>query len=458
MAMADVAFAAGFASVRQFNDTVREVYGVPPTTLARRGRAGAALPAAAGAIVLRLPYRPPFDAAGLLAFFAARAVAGSWRSAGGRRLRRDAAAPARRRRRSSSRSLATARHQRGREARATRTSPPRCGWPIRATSAPAVARLRRLLDLDADPVAVDELLGADPALARAVAAVPGIRLPGTVDGAETALRALLGQQVSVAAARTAAARLADALGERLPPALAATGPDLLFPTAATDRRARRGGADRARPADREHRARLAAALADGTLALDAGRDPADLRADLVALPGDRAVDRGLPGDARARRPRRTAARRPRPSAAAPPPSACRPTSPRPRAPRLGPVAFLRRPAPLGRRYPDRRPHEHVLRTPRHPDRPVHRRRRRRRRGARLRLDRRARRPPPAHPPDAAAASSCGRGRPRRRSATRSSPTTAATSAPSTTCRCASAPGRSSSTRGRSCARCPRARR
>ena len=96
--------------------------------------------------------------------------------------------------------------------------------------APAVARLRRLLDLDADPAAVDAVLGADPVLASSVAAVPGIRLPGTVDPAETALRAVLGQQVSVAAARTAAARLADALGERLPPALAGDGPDLLFPT------------------------------------------------------------------------------------------------------------------------------------------------------------------------------------------------------------------------------------
>ena len=90
--------------------------------------------------------------------------------------------------------------------------------------APAVARLRRLLDLDADPAAVDAVLGADPVLAPSVAAVPGIRLPGTVDPAETALRAVLGQQVSVAAARTAAARLAAALGERLPPALAGDGP------------------------------------------------------------------------------------------------------------------------------------------------------------------------------------------------------------------------------------------
>src|ERR687890_1254244 len=74
MAMADIAFAAGFASVRQFNDTVREVYGVPPTTLrAEAGRRRGAVAAAAGTLVLRLPYRPPFDGDGLLAFFSARA-------------------------------------------------------------------------------------------------------------------------------------------------------------------------------------------------------------------------------------------------------------------------------------------------------------------------------------------------------------------------------------------------
>jgi len=150
--------------------------------------------------------------------------------------------------------------------------------------APAVARLRRLLDLDADPVAVDAVLGADPVLASSVAAVPGIRLPGTVDPAETALRAVLGQQVSVAAARTAAARLADALGERLPPALVGDGPDLLFPTAATV--AERGGEVLTGPARRTASiVGLAAALSDGTLVLDAGRDAAALRADLVALPG-----------------------------------------------------------------------------------------------------------------------------------------------------------------------------
>ncbi len=292
MTMADVAFASGFASVRQFNDTVHEVYGVPPTTL--RAEAGRrAVPAATGTIVLRLPYRRPFDSAGLLAFFGARAVAGVEQVDGGtyRRTMRLPRGPA-----TVELALAPAgpdgpvavgeaarRVRRSGTARDThvvaslRLSDPR-------DLAPAVARLRRLLDLDADPTAVDAVLGADPMLASSVAAVPGIRLPGTVDPAETALRAVLGQQVSVAAARTAATRLADALGERLPPALAGDGPDVLFPTAATV--AERGAEVLTGPARRTASiVGLAAALSDGTLALDAGRDAAAFRGDLVALPG-----------------------------------------------------------------------------------------------------------------------------------------------------------------------------
>jgi AraC family transcriptional regulator of adaptative response / DNA-3-methyladenine glycosylase II len=331
MALSDVAFAAGFASVRQFNDTVREVYAVSPTTL--RTEAGRrALPAVAGAIVLRLPCRPPFDAAGVLAFLGMRAVAGVEQVDAGRyrrtlRLPRgpatvelavagdDAGSGSPRRRTGSRRPVTgdggvasgrgtaapTAVREAGRPGGGAAAAGPGSGrapQPDKARGthvvatlrlsdprdlAPAVARLRRLLDLDADPVAVDAALAADPVLAPSVAAAPGIRLPGTVDPAETALRAVLGQQVSVAAARTAAARLAAALGERLAPALAGDGPDLLFPTPAA---VVEHGADVLRgPARRTATVvGLAAALADG-LALDAGRDPVEFRADLTALPG-----------------------------------------------------------------------------------------------------------------------------------------------------------------------------
>ena len=294
LGMADVAFAAGFASVRQFNDTVREVYGVSPTTLrTEAGRRGGTGPTTGGALVLRLPYRPPLDVAGLLDFFAARALDGVESVADGTYRR-------------------TLRLPHGAATAALRPagSGPDAAHPHVVCTlrlgdprdlGPAVARVRRLLDLDADPVSVDALLGADPALAAAVATAPGVRLPGTVDGVETAVRAVLGQQVSVPAARTAASRLAAALGERLPAPWVSSAepadappdaraddpeprPDLLFPTAAAI--AARGAEVLTGPARRiETVLGLAAALADGSLVLDAGRDPADLRAALTAMPG-----------------------------------------------------------------------------------------------------------------------------------------------------------------------------
>ncbi|MCU1662610.1 MAG: AraC family transcriptional regulator [Pseudonocardiales bacterium] len=294
LGMADIAFAAGFASVRQFNDTVREVYGVPPTTLrAEAGRRRGAAPIVAGTLVLRLPFRPPFDADGLLAFFSARALDGVESVMDGA-YRRTLRLP---------HGVATvALDTRAADARPTGgdghgVAPRHVVATLRLGDprdlGPAVARLRRLLDLDADPVAVDALLGADPALAPSVAATPGIRLPGTVDGVETALRAVLGQQVSVAAARTSTSRLAAALGERLPPRLtgeddagtdAPHEPDLLFPTASAI--VERGAEVLTGPATRIRTVLgLAEALADGSLVLDAGRDPADLRAALTALPG-----------------------------------------------------------------------------------------------------------------------------------------------------------------------------
>jgi AraC family transcriptional regulator of adaptative response / DNA-3-methyladenine glycosylase II len=146
----------------------------------------------------------------------------------------------------------------------------------------AVSRLRRLLDADADPCAIDEVLGADPALAAAVAEQPGIRVPGTVDGAETVLRAVLGQQVTVAAARTAAARLVAVLGE--PVECPEAGPSRLFPTPATI--AEHATAILTGPRRRIETVRVtAAALAAGDLVVDPGCDPDVLRTELQAIPG-----------------------------------------------------------------------------------------------------------------------------------------------------------------------------
>ncbi|MEU4334419.1 AlkA N-terminal domain-containing protein [Micromonospora lupini] len=191
LGMAEIAFAAGFGSVRQFNDTVREVYASAPSELrTARGRHLAAV--GAGTITLRLAYRPPLHARALLDFLAVRALPGVEEVRDGtyhRGLRlphgvgQVALTPAD-----------------GHVAATLRLADLR-------DLAPAVARCRRLLDLDADPVAVDATLAADPALAPVVAAEPGIRVPRAVDGFEMAVRAIIGQQVAVTSARTTLTRL-----------------------------------------------------------------------------------------------------------------------------------------------------------------------------------------------------------------------------------------------------------
>jgi AraC family transcriptional regulator of adaptative response / DNA-3-methyladenine glycosylase II len=299
----DVAFAAGFASVRQFNATVQEVFAATPSQLRatatrRRRRAGRPQsgvrdvqrpesgfrdipavghpgdgdPHGAGVqLQLRLPFREPFDAAGVFGFLAARAVPGVEAAEDGE-YARTLGLP---------HGTATARLRPPAEPSAGHVDCTLRLADMRDLGS-AVARLRRLLDLDADPSAVDEVLATDPALAASVLATPGIRVPGAVDGPELVLRALLGQQVSVAAARTAAARLAVELGQRLP------APDgsltTVFPTAAA---VAEHGADVLRGPRQRVDAILgaAAALAAGDLEVHVGRDPDELRAELLELPG-----------------------------------------------------------------------------------------------------------------------------------------------------------------------------
>jgi AraC family transcriptional regulator of adaptative response / DNA-3-methyladenine glycosylase II len=144
-----------------------------------------------------------------------------------------------------------------------------------------VARVRRLFDLDADPLAVDDALGAVPELAAAVAAVPGLRVPGSIDPHEMLIRAMIGQQISVAAARTALTRLTDELGERMPPH---EGTDRLIPTMAAI--AERGGEVLRGPSARIRAVTGAArALAEGSLSLSTGDDAGTQRAALLAMPG-----------------------------------------------------------------------------------------------------------------------------------------------------------------------------
>ncbi|PZF81893.1 AlkA N-terminal domain-containing protein, partial [Micromonospora endophytica] len=180
LGLAEIAFAAGFGSVRQFNDTLREVYGVAPSQL-RAGRRGTI--GGAGTVSLRLAYRPPLHAAALLDFLARRTLPGVDEVRDGT-YHRGLRLP----------------HGTG-EAALT----PADGYvaaTLRLTDlrdlAPAVARCRHLFDLDADPVAIDQTLAADPVLAPPVAAEPGIRVPHAPDGFEIAVRAITTQQVSLA--------------------------------------------------------------------------------------------------------------------------------------------------------------------------------------------------------------------------------------------------------------------
>ncbi|GAB2462570.1 AlkA N-terminal domain-containing protein [Xylanimonas ulmi] len=340
--LADVAFAAGFGSIRQFNETIHEVFATTPGALrasaarvhrARtHGTAAGAHPRVTAAgwthepartsapaasttpepgppsepvapvatdpasldpvrLTLRLPVRAPFDAPGIFSFLAVRAVAGvecaSSDDDGALRYARTLALP------------------HGPAAVEVTATPDGSGvgWSLRlrveltslADVATAVTRVRRLFDLDADPVAVDTALAADAALAPLVAATPGIRVPGAVDPHELVVRAIVGQQISVAAARTHLGRLAARLGTpyrsgfdgltTLFPTPAAIAADVPVPVPGSDQ-----AADPARPLRLPARGvaavvGAATALADGSLTVDVGADADELRSALVALPG-----------------------------------------------------------------------------------------------------------------------------------------------------------------------------
>jgi AraC family transcriptional regulator, regulatory protein of adaptative response / DNA-3-methyladenine glycosylase II len=218
-------------------------------------------------LVLRLPFRAPFDGAALLAWLAARAVPGV-EEVDGAVYRRSLRLP----RGSGVVELAM-------EADGVRC---RMWLEDRRDVAPAEQRCRRLLDLDADPLAVAEHLGPDPLIGPLVRAAPGLRVPGSVDGAELAVRAILGQQISVPAARTAAGRLVAEHGEALSrPRGAVTA---LFPAADV-----LGAVDPALlPMPRARAGALVGlcrALAGGDVRLDAGADREESRRRLTALPG-----------------------------------------------------------------------------------------------------------------------------------------------------------------------------
>ena len=286
--LSEIAFAAGFTSIRQFNATILEVFAVTPTQLREaRGRrrggtaprsrraalaraSGLSDPAAPGLIRLRLPYRAPIDVDRMIGFLAARAIPGV-EAVEERRYRRTMLLP------------------NGTGVLSVGAGTPDPGYidcelqleDLRDLTA-AVQRCRRLLDLDADPEAVTASLSADPVLGPLALASPGRRVPGHVDGNELALRAVLGQQVSVAAARRLGARLVAAYGKPLErPEGTLTH---CFPSAETLAAADPGTL----PMPRTRAAALtglAAALASGDLSLDPGAERDHAEAQLLALPG-----------------------------------------------------------------------------------------------------------------------------------------------------------------------------
>lgn len=266
LTMTDIAYAAGFGSVRQFNDTVREVFAAAPSDLRRRS--GHRSAGDAGTVSVQLPVRTPFAGRELFGFVAAHVVPGLERLDADGSLHRALALP----------------HAHG----VVRLD---CGDDrVHATFrlldwrdlAPAVERVRRWLDLDADPVAIDAALGGDPVLATSVAELPGIRSPGSIDPFEVAIRTVIGQQVSVAGAATVTGRVVAALGEPL--AIEGTPVTHVFPTAErlAEIRADELPMPRRRGATVQ---RLARAVVDGEVVLDRSADRSTLRRQLAALPG-----------------------------------------------------------------------------------------------------------------------------------------------------------------------------
>ncbi|QES47410.1 DNA-3-methyladenine glycosylase [Streptomyces venezuelae] len=277
--MADIAFAAGFSSIRTFNETVREVFALAPGELRARaghtrsngnGNGPAPSPSQTpGTLSLRLPYRAPLNPDNLFGHLAATAVPGveEWRNGAYRR---------------------TLRLPYGTGVVSLTPQPDHIGCQLALTDLRdltiAISRCRWMLDLDADPEAVDEQLRADPLLAPLVDKAPGRRVPRTVDAAEFAVRAVLGQQVSTAAARTHAGRLVAAHGEPVADPDPSGGLTHLFPS--PEALAGLDPETLALPRSRRTTlTTLVGALADGSLPLGIDSDWEAARAQLAALPG-----------------------------------------------------------------------------------------------------------------------------------------------------------------------------
>ena len=280
ISISETAFAAGFSSIRQFNDTIREIFAMSPTELRTNAAKSRQAPLPAdpgGSISLRLAYRKPMNVRAALDFLGHRAVAGIEEYRDGVFLRSlvlpHGAGIA---------GLSLANDQRS-------TTSGGSDWvacelwldDMRDLTA-AVQRCRRMLDLDSDPVAIDEHLQDDPILRPLIAASPGQRMPGSTDPNEVAVRVVIGQQVSTAGARTVAGRLVAGYGEELKNPVGSVTRAFPSPQALAEA----DPAHFAMPASRKKAiATLAAALANGSVVLGPGSDWDEVEASLLALHG-----------------------------------------------------------------------------------------------------------------------------------------------------------------------------
>jgi AraC family transcriptional regulator, regulatory protein of adaptative response / DNA-3-methyladenine glycosylase II len=266
LSLTTIAFTAGFSSIRQFNDTMQTSFGCPPSALRRSAPTSNG---DAGKLVLHLSYRPPFESAALFAFLGRRALPGV-EEVGASCYRRTVAL-------GETRGIVEVELQRTRPALVLRLQLNRL-----QDIAVLVQRCRSLFDLDADPLAIHEVLEGDPVLAPLIAAHPGLRLPGTVDGFEVAVRAILGQQVSLPGARTLIGRLVQKFGEPLAEADGAL--THFFPTPEVIAQANLEGLGITSGRTRALRV-LAEQVSDGRLVLERCADREEVETRLLELPG-----------------------------------------------------------------------------------------------------------------------------------------------------------------------------
>lgn len=267
LSMRDISVAAGYGSVRRFNDTFKKTYGRSPRDLRCHGKAGVV----ASALAIQLPYRPPFDWSRLLGFFSARATPGVERVQDGRYLRTIAIGDARGivDIRDTGRHLLLSLHGMSTDSLFT-----------------VVQRVRGMFDLDASTHEIAKVLSQDAVLRPLLQKNPGVRVPGSWNGYELAVRAILGQQVSVSAATTLAGRIVNRYGERIdiPVDGVVETPDRLFPTPQKLLRARLENLGIVGARAQTIRS-LSRAIIDGELSFDIAERAETLRSSLLAIKG-----------------------------------------------------------------------------------------------------------------------------------------------------------------------------